>query len=82
MNGVHRTQTDHVRLQLRSLVINHACFAIYHMKLAQSTAFEQKRFGLRSLPPALRNLRFLLVFQESGVKGAGCLFVVGRGCLF
>lgn len=26
MNGMHRMQSDHVNLQLLSLVINHACF--------------------------------------------------------
>ena len=34
---------------------------ICHVKLTQSTALEQKRFDLRSLSPALRNLWLLLV---------------------
>ena len=34
---------------------------ICHVKLAQSAALYQKRFDLRSLSPALRNLRLLLV---------------------
>ena len=76
MNGVHRTQTDHVRLQLRSLVINHAFFAIYHMKLAQSTVFKQKRFGLRSLSPALRKVKWSERNVYSGL--AGGILILGR----
>ena len=34
---------------------------ICHVKLTQSTSLEQKRFDLRSLSPALRNLWLLLV---------------------
>ena len=34
---------------------------IYHVNLAQSTAMEQKRFGLYSLSTALRNIRLFLV---------------------
>ena len=34
---------------------------ICHVKLTQSTALEQKRFDLRSLSPALRNLWLLLL---------------------
>ena len=33
---------------------------ICHVKLAQSTALEQKRFNLRSLSPTFRNFWFLL----------------------
>ena len=40
---------------------DHACFDHLHVKLAQSTALEQKRFDLRLLSPALRNLWLLLV---------------------
>ena len=34
----------------------HVCLIIYHVKLTQSKAFEQKRFDLRPLSNALRNL--------------------------
>ena len=34
----------------------------YHVKLAQSTALEQKHFGLQPLSPALHNLWLLLVY--------------------
>ena len=33
---------------------------IYHVKLTRSTVFAQKRFDLRSMSPALRNLWLLL----------------------
>ena len=41
-------------------LFHHACFGS-HLKLTQSTAMDQKRFNLRSLSPALRNLWLLLV---------------------
>ena len=56
MNGMHITQFDHARLDLLSLVIWSRVFWPLHVKLKQSTALEQKRFDLRSLSPALRNL--------------------------
>jgi len=36
---------------------------ICHVKLAQSSALEQKRFNFRSLSPALRNLWLLQVYN-------------------
>ena len=43
----------------RNLILR--VLTICHVKLKQSTAQEQKRFDLRSLSPALRNLWLLLV---------------------
>ena len=57
MNGMHRTQFYHERLDLLSRVIEY----LSPVKLSQSTEMEQKRFDLRSLSPALRNLWLLLV---------------------
>ena len=37
---------------------------ISHVKLAQSTALEQKRFDLRSLSPALRNFWLFLALSS------------------
>ena len=63
MCGMHRTQFDHTRLDLPLLVIwSRAFLTICHMELSQSTALEQKRFELRSLSPALRNVWLLLVY--------------------
>jgi len=39
---------------------------ICQLKLTQSKALEQKRFDLRSLSPALRNLQLFLVLAEPG----------------
>ena len=62
MYGMHRTQFDHACLELSSLVIWSSVFLnIGHMKLTQSTTPEQKRFDLRLLSPALRNLWLPLV---------------------
>ena len=59
MNGMHRAQFDCARLDLLSLVIWAHVLTIYHLKPTQSTTMEQKRFDLRSLSPALRNLWLL-----------------------
>ena len=53
MSGMYITQFDHARLDL--LLITRV-LTICHVKLTQSTALKQKRFDLRSLSPALRNL--------------------------
>ena len=37
---------------------------ICHVKLTRSTSLEQKRFDLRSLSPALRNLWLLLLYKH------------------
>ena len=65
MNRMHRTQFEHSRLDLLSL--DPRGLTIYHVKLVQSIALlEQKRFDLRSLSPALRNLWLLLVLYFGG----------------
>ena len=62
-NGMHRRQFDHARLDFLSLIIWSRVQTICHVKLAQSTTMEQKRFDIRSLSTALRirNLWLLLV---------------------
>ena len=63
MNGMHRTQFDHARLVLPSLVIWSCVFwPSVNVELTQSTALEQKCFDFRSLSPPLRNLWLLLVY--------------------
>ena len=62
MNGMYRTQFDHMCLDLLSL--SDGVLTIDHVKLMQSTAFEQKRFDLRSLSPALSNLWLLRVTRK------------------
>ena len=47
MNGMYRTQFDHVRLDFLSLVIWSRVFC--HVKLPQSTTTEQNRFDFLSL---------------------------------
>ena len=47
MNGMYRTQFDHVRLDFLSLVIWSRVFC--HVKLPQSTTMEQNHFDLWSL---------------------------------
>ena len=64
MNGMHRTQLDHARLDSLSLIsitrnLITRVLTICHVKLAQSTTMAQKRFDRRSLSPALRKLLFL-----------------------
>ena len=64
MNGMHRTQFDHARVDLlltRNLITS--VLTICHAKRTQSTALEQKRFDLRSLSPALPNLCLLVLFE-------------------
>ena len=62
MNGIHRRQFDHAHLDLLlTSNLNTHVLNICHVKLMQITALalEQKRFDLRSLSPALRNLWLL-----------------------
>ena len=63
MDGMHRTQFDHLHLDLLSLVIwSCMLWPSDHMKHAQQQhALELKPFGLWSLSPALRNVWLLLV---------------------
>ena len=64
INGMHRTQFDHAYLDLLlTSNLNTRVLTICHVKLMQITALEQKRFDLRSLSPALRNLWLLLVVK-------------------
>ena len=63
MNGMHRTQFDHVRLESSPRNLNTRVLTICHVKLSQSTALEQKRLDFRSLSPTLPNLWLLLVFS-------------------
>ena len=60
MNGIQRTQFG------SSVTRNMITFVwtIHHVKLAQSTTLELKRFHLASLLPALRNLWLFLVFNN------------------
>ena len=53
---------DHARSDLGTCNFITRVLIIYHVKVKQSTAFEQKRFDLRSLSPILRNLWLLLVY--------------------
>ena len=66
MDRMHRTQFDHARLDLLPTynLITHV-LTICHVKRMQSTVLEQKRFGLRSLSLAFRNLWLLLVVLQS-----------------
>ena len=57
MNGI----CDHARSDLGTCNFITRVLIIYHVKVTQSTAFEQKRFDLRSLSPILCNLWLLLV---------------------
>ena len=52
---------DHARSDLGTCNFITRVLIIYHVKVTQSTAFEQKRFDLRSFSPILRNLWLLLV---------------------
>ena len=52
---------DHARSDLGTCNFITRVLIIYHVKVKQSTAFEQKRFDLRSLSLILRNLWLLLV---------------------
>ena len=52
---------DHARSDLGTCNVITRVLIIYHVKVTQSTAIEQKRFDLRSLSPILRNLWLLLV---------------------
>ena len=52
---------DHARSDLGTCNFITRVLIIYHVKVMQSTAFEQKRFDLRSLSPILCNLWLLLV---------------------
>ena len=52
---------DHARSDLGTCNFITRVLIICHVKVTQSTAFEQKRFDLRSLSPILRNLWLLLV---------------------
>ena len=52
---------DHARSDLGTCNFITRVLIIYHVKVTQSTAFEQKRFDLRSLPPILCNLWLLPV---------------------
>ena len=63
MNGMHRMQFDPLHLDFLSLVSDREThvLTIYHMKLAQSTALEQKCFDLRLLLPTPCNLWLPLV---------------------
>ena len=61
---MHRTQFDHVRLDLLSLVIWSRLFwpsVTWNLRKAQRWSLEQKRFEVRSLSPPLRNLWLLIV---------------------
>ena len=63
MNGMHRTQFDRARFDLRPLVIWSRVFwpSVTRNLHKASTAMEQKRLDLWSLSPALPNLWLLLV---------------------
>ena len=52
---------DHARSDLGTCNVITRVLIIYHVKVTQSTAIEQKRFDLRSLSPMLHNLWLLLV---------------------
>ena len=56
------SEVDHFSRSDRSEFWLNGLRPIYHVKLSQSTALEQKRFDIRSLSPALRNLWLLLVW--------------------
>ena len=60
MESTERTLITRVWAFYRSKPITRVLTACY-VKLTQSTALEQKRFDLRSLSPALRNLCLLRV---------------------
>ena len=66
LDRMHRAQFDHARLDLPPIcnLITHVLI-ICHVKLMESTVLEQKRFGLRLLSPAFRNLWLLLVVLQS-----------------
>ena len=60
MNGMYRTQFDHARSRAFGLSITRKLitlvFIICHVKVAQTTAMETKRFDFRSLSSAEASL--------------------------
>ena len=71
MNGMHGKQFDHEHLAFYHSQSDHACFDYLSRKFYAkhtSTAMQQKRFDLRSLLPALRNLCLFLVV----IKNRAC----------
>ena len=79
MDRMHRTQFDHARLDLLPTcnLITHV-LTICHVKRMQSTVLEQKRFGLRLLSRAFRNLWLLLVVFQSAFGRKICCFVCSQ----
>ena len=63
-NASHAIWSHAFRPSITCDLITHV-LTIYHVKLMQSTGFEQKCFDLPSLSPALRNLWLLLVYRQS-----------------
>jgi len=63
-NGMHKT---HFGSSITRNLIT-CVLTFYHVKLTQSTALVQKRFDLRSLSPAIRNLWLLLDITTVGNK--------------
>ena len=79
VDRMHKTQFDHAHLDLLPThnLITHV-LTICHVKLMQSTVLEQKRFGLRSLSPAFRNLWLLKVVLQSAFGRKICCFVCSQ----
>ena len=61
-NASHAIWSHAFRPSITCDLITHV-LTICHVKLTQSTVFEQKCFDLPSLSPALRNLWLLLVYR-------------------